>query len=226
MSAAIRCGFWDISQLRESAVAGRAKQGFVELVERVVTSPGTALFNALEAGVPTEMVDVIAGATSLPQATVLRMLGVARSTYNRRALSADPLPTLAGHRVMALLRLAAKMHQLASRGGDVREGEALARYQWFAAWLTRPMAHHGHKAPAELLRNHEGQLLLEHEIEQTWCALPAAPEVQDAFLLRARNAVERSIRGAGGISPRQLLRRMDDRIDAIAERGDVSKAKE
>ena len=41
---------------------------------------------------------------------------------------------------------------------------------------------------------------------------------QDAFLARAREAVERSERGNTGISPQELLRRMDDRLDAAHKR--------
>lgn len=37
---------------------------------------------------------------------------------------------------------------------------------------------------------------------------------QDAFLARARDAVERSEREDNGISPQEVLRRMDARLDA------------
>lgn len=37
--------------------------------------------------------------------------------------------------------------------------------------------------------------------------------VQDQFLARAQTAVERARREGSGISPDELLRRMDDRID-------------
>jgi hypothetical protein len=37
---------------------------------------------------------------------------------------------------------------------------------------------------------------------------------QDAFLARARDAVDRSEREGTGISPQELLKRMDDRLEA------------
>ncbi|HSI48614.1 MAG TPA: YlcI/YnfO family protein [Ideonella sp.] len=37
---------------------------------------------------------------------------------------------------------------------------------------------------------------------------------QDAFLTRARDAVERSEREGTGIPPQEVLRRMDDRLEA------------
>lgn len=46
---------------------------------------------------------------------------------------------------------------------------------------------------------------------------------QDAFLARAQDAVERSEREGSGISPQELLRRMDDRLDAAHRRLEVSK---
>jgi hypothetical protein len=46
---------------------------------------------------------------------------------------------------------------------------------------------------------------------------------QDAFLSRARAAVERSEREDRGISPREVLRRMDDRLEAARKRLAASK---
>ena len=41
---------------------------------------------------------------------------------------------------------------------------------------------------------------------------------QDAFLARARDAVERSEREDSGISPQDMLRQMDARLDSARER--------
>lgn len=41
---------------------------------------------------------------------------------------------------------------------------------------------------------------------------------QDAFLARARDAVARSEREDGGLSPQEVLRRMDDRLEAARRR--------
>ena len=41
---------------------------------------------------------------------------------------------------------------------------------------------------------------------------------QDAFLARARDAVERSEREDNGMSPQEVLRRMDARLDAARQR--------
>lgn len=38
--------------------------------------------------------------------------------------------------------------------------------------------------------------------------------MQDAFVRRARDAVERAVQQGGGISPEEMLKRMDDRLAA------------
>ncbi len=45
---------------------------------------------------------------------------------------------------------------------------------------------------------------------------------QDAFLARARDAVERAARDGSGITPQELLKRMDDRISAASRDGERS----
>jgi hypothetical protein len=41
---------------------------------------------------------------------------------------------------------------------------------------------------------------------------------QGAFLRRAEDAVERGVRDGGGISPEEMLKRMDDRLDEARHR--------
>ena len=41
---------------------------------------------------------------------------------------------------------------------------------------------------------------------------------QDAFLARARDSVERSAREDSGLSPQELLQRMDAKLDAATQR--------
>ena len=48
---------------------------------------------------------------------------------------------------------------------------------------------------------------------------------QDAFLGRARDAVERSERDDNGISPQEMLRRMDARLDVARQRLAASKSR-
>lgn len=219
-------GFWTIDRGRDDSAAGRPSQVFADLVDRVLKHPGALLFDVLEAGVPTEMVAVIAGAMFQPHREVLRMLGVTPATFGRRATLSGVLPPLAGHRVMALLRLAATMHRTIDKAGKRAPGEVLCRQDWLAAWLKQPMKRLGRRTPAEMLRNAEGLRVLEMEIERIWGESSEWIQVQDAFLLRARDAVERATLGVGGISPSELLKRMDDRIEAALPRIDLRSKEE
>jgi hypothetical protein len=45
---------------------------------------------------------------------------------------------------------------------------------------------------------------------------------QDAFIVRSRDAVERAVHEGGGITPDELLKRVDDRIDAALLRAQRS----
>ena len=221
MGTATAHGFWTIQRGRAGSAASRPSRVFADLVDRVLTQSGTVLFDALEFGVPTEMVAVVAGAMSQPHVEVLRMLGVSPATFRRREALNNVLPTLAGHRVMSLLRLAATMHRTIDKDGKRSTGEVLGRHDWLAGWLRQPMLQFGRRTPAEMLRNAEGLRVLELEIERIWGESSEWIQVQDAFLLRARDAVERASPGFGGISPCELLKRMDDRIEAALPRIDL-----
>lgn len=218
MSAETAHSFWEISQLRGRSKVDSQASAFAELVDRVLKCRGTVLFDALEVGVPTVMVDIVAGAMSQSHSKVLRMIGVTPATLRRRMASDAPLPPLAGHRVMALLRVAATMRRTLDKVGEPSASDALGRHAWLAGWLMQHLGQLGGRTPAELLRNPEGLRVLEHEIERIWNELPAWRQAQDAFLLRARDAVEISAREDGGISPRELLMRIDERIDRASRR--------
>ena len=41
---------------------------------------------------------------------------------------------------------------------------------------------------------------------------------QDAFLMRSQDAIDRALRDGSGISPQELLKRVDDRLDEARRR--------
>ena len=57
--------FWVVQIKRQNAGVKEWRRAFHDLVGRVIASPGVTLFNAVEAGVPTYLVNVIAGATAV-----------------------------------------------------------------------------------------------------------------------------------------------------------------
>ena len=173
VDAALAPDFWAPPQRRRSAAAAQGRQTFQALVLRVAAAPGAGLFDALEGGVPTRMVGVIAQTLGESASAVMALLGVSLTTLRRKEEAGEPLPDVAGHRVMALLRLVATLRRLLAESGDA---QALAQFDleaWVARWLRLPLPEMGGKTPAELLRNPEGQRALEQVLERMRGGLPA-----------------------------------------------------
>lgn len=173
LNPALVADFWAAPPRRRNAAASSGRQTFQALVSRVAAAPGAGLFDALEHGVPTRMVGVIAETLGESASAVMALLGVSLTTLRRKDEADEPLPDVAGHRVMALLRLVATLRRLLAESGDA---QALAQFDleaWVARWLRLPLAEMGGKTPAELLRNPEGQRALEQVLERMRGGLPA-----------------------------------------------------
>jgi putative toxin-antitoxin system antitoxin component (TIGR02293 family) len=137
-----------------------------EFVDSVLDAPGVVLFDAVEAGVPTYMVDVIADATRQPASAVMEFIGVSATTFKRKDEASEPLPDVAGHRVMSFLRIVATLRRMLDESGDA---QAMAKFDlnaWLAAWMRQPLAELRGKTPAELLRNPEGLRAVEQVLER------------------------------------------------------------
>jgi len=102
--------FWPTFRGHKSP--GQQRSTFSTLVQEVLATPEVDLYDAIEAGVPTYMVDVIAAATGEPAADVMEFIGVSQTTLRRKVEAKEPLPDVAGHRVMAFLRVAATLRRL------------------------------------------------------------------------------------------------------------------
>lgn len=149
------------------------RRAFQELVGRVMASPGVSLFDAVEAGVPTRMVHVIAGATGGSIADVMDMIGVSATTFRRKEEANEALPDVAGHRVMGFLRVAATLRRLLNESGDPDRLKDFDLESWVAQWMREPLPALGGKTPAAMLRNPEGQRAVEQVLERMRGGLPA-----------------------------------------------------
>jgi uncharacterized protein (DUF2384 family) len=140
----------------------------------VLSCSAVTLFDAVEAGVPTYVIDVMAGAMSLAPSCVLEVLGVSATTYRRRDCAKRPLPDLAGHRAMGVLRTAAAaLRQLLEESGDDGAVKMFDLSKWFGAWLHESLPELGGRSPAEMLRNAEGVHALEAVFHRMRGGLPA-----------------------------------------------------
>ena len=139
---------------------------FHDLVGRVISSPGVDLFDAVEAGVPTFMVDMIAGATGEPMSNVMDLIGVSQTTFRRKEEAREPLPDVAGHRVMGFLRVVATLRKLLEESGDPEQLKEFDLGGWVSQWMREELPELGGKTPAQMLRNPEGQRAVEQVLER------------------------------------------------------------
>jgi putative toxin-antitoxin system antitoxin component (TIGR02293 family) len=165
--------FWAIEFKRETASPHAWKRAFHILVDRVIESPGVVLYDAVESGVPTYMVDLIAGATGEAVTRVMDVIGVSQTTYRRKDDAGEPLPDAAGHRVMGFLRVIATLRRLLEESGDAKKLAKFDLEAWVAQWMREPLPELGDKTPAEMLRNPEGQRAVEQVLERMRGGLPA-----------------------------------------------------
>jgi len=165
--------FWVVQIKRQNASAKDWRRAFDDLVGRVIASPGVTLFDAVEAGVPTYLVNVIAGATGEAVTNVMDIIGVSQTTFRRKEEANEPLPDVAGHRVMGFLRVVATLRRLLEESGDPERLKDFDLDAWVAQWMREPLPELGGKTPAEMLRNPEGQRAVEQVLERMRGGLPA-----------------------------------------------------
>lgn len=136
------------------------------LVARVREAPGVQLYDAVEAGVPTDVVKLIAKATGEPVSVIMGLAGVSQTTFVRNEAANRPLPDVAGHRIMAYLRLLATLRRMLDESGDPEQMKTFDLEGWFARWVHEKLPELGNKAPADMLRNPEGQRAVEQVLER------------------------------------------------------------
>jgi putative toxin-antitoxin system antitoxin component (TIGR02293 family) len=136
------------------------------LVERVREASGVQLYDAVEAGVPTDVVKLIAKATGEPASAIMGLAGVSQTTFVRNEAANRPLPDVAGHRIMAYLRLLATLRRMLDESGDPEQMKTFDLEGWFARWVHEKLPELGNKAPADMLRNPEGQRAVEQVLER------------------------------------------------------------
>src|SRR5947208_15212106 len=148
--------FWVVHIKRPNTTAKDWRRAFDDLVGRVIASPGVTLFDAVEAGVPTYLVNVIAGATGEAVNNVMDIIGVSQTTFRRKEEGNEPLPDVAGHRVMGFLRVVATLRRLLNESGDPEQLRDFDLDAWVAQWMREPLPELGGKTRAEMLRIPEG----------------------------------------------------------------------
>ena len=158
--------FWALRLKKPSANLRERRRELIDLVNRVSESPGVVLFHAVEAGVPTCVVNMIAGATGEPITAVMDLIGVSQTTFRRKEEAKQRLPDVAGHRVMGYLRVVATLRRLLNESGEPEQLKSFDVEAWVAQWMREALPELGGKTPAEMLRNPEGQRAVEQVLER------------------------------------------------------------
>jgi len=146
---------------------------FSDVAARVERSPGVVLYEAIEEGVPTDLVDLVARALRLPPSQVSKMIGVSATTLRRKRLTRKQLPELAGHRLVGLLRIAAMFRRAPTQPDDVDRGTPFDFGGWLGDWLLTSHPGLDGRTPAHLLRNPEGLRVVEQLVERMSGGRPA-----------------------------------------------------
>jgi putative toxin-antitoxin system antitoxin component (TIGR02293 family) len=156
---------------RTSARNSRAV--FHELLGLINDCPPVDLYEAVEEGVPTAVVPVIAGAFGGTHESVMDLIGVSETTFRRKQEASEPLPEVAGHRVMGFLRIVARLQRLLQESGDPAQLASFNLDAWVRDWMREPLPEFGGKTPAQMLRNPEGQRAIEELLDRMRGGLPA-----------------------------------------------------
>lgn len=162
--------FWNVSK---RDLERQPKVALHSLLDRVQRSSSVQLYDAVELGVPTAMVMLMAGAFGQPVASMMQLMGVSETTFRRKDEAAEPLPEVSGHRVMGLLRIMSTLRRLLAESGDPARVSEFDLEAWISEWIRAPLPQLGGKTPAEMLRNPEGHRAVEDLLERMRGGLPA-----------------------------------------------------
>ena len=161
---------WD---LKKRDLTRNPRHAFHVLLHRVKESPSVYLYDAVEQGVPTSVVLLIAGAFGGSRESVMDLIGVSETTFRRKEEMKQPLPEAAGYRVMGFLRVVAKLQRLLEESGNADEVADFDLESWVKEWMREPLPEFGGKTPADMLRNPEGQRAVEELLDRMRGGLPA-----------------------------------------------------
>ena len=111
-------------------------------------------------GVPARELVAMSQAMGLPREQLMRALGLARSTVERKIAQRGTLSQPEGERLIGLERLIGQVDAMVrdSAADDAANGAAdFDAARWFARWMAEPVAALGGMAPQDLLDTADGR---------------------------------------------------------------------
>lgn len=114
-------------------------------------------------GVPAELLTYLAEALGISREKLYQMIGLPRSTGDRKVREGHRLDADQGERVLGLARLVGQVERMVAESGDSEDFDAAG---WLAAWLDDPVPALGGRRPGELLDTAEGRALVSRLLMQ------------------------------------------------------------
>lgn len=114
---------------------------------------------AIKQGVPAVHLNVLAECMNTPKEFLINMLGLSRTTVNRKIAEKQPLPLPESERVLGLESLIGQAQNMVMESGDTADFDAAI---WISGWLASPLPALGNRKPATYMDTVEGQKLMSH----------------------------------------------------------------
>ena len=138
---------------REQGAGAARALDFVDLfravpVERVAR---------VKAGVMARDLTPIGQRMALSNERLYALLGLSRSTVDRKVREDKPLSRDEGERVLGMARLVGQAEAMVAESGDAADFDAP---KWLAGWLAQPLPALADRAPGEFMDTAEGQALV------------------------------------------------------------------
>jgi putative toxin-antitoxin system antitoxin component (TIGR02293 family) len=114
---------------------------------------------AIKQGVPAVHLNVLAECMSTSKEFLVNMLGLPRTTLNRKIGEQQPLSLAESERVLGLASLIGQAQNMVLESGNTTDFDAA---QWLSGWLVSPLPALGNTKPAAYMDTVEGQKLMSH----------------------------------------------------------------
>lgn len=120
-------------------------------------APAADRIHAIEAGVPSQFLAVLAEDMDVPQNTLYGWAGIAPATAKRKLGARKPLSPGEGERAVGIAQLLGQVQALVQASGN--QGAFDAR-KWTARWLGQPNPALGGQTPGRYMNTAEGRAIV------------------------------------------------------------------
>lgn len=120
-------------------------------------------------GVPPRLITLLADELAITRKRLYQVVGLPRSTGDRKIRKSQPLNTDQGERVLALAILIGQVERMLDESGDPDYPGGLDNFsaaRWLGQWLSGPVEALGSRTPGELLDTAEGRRLVSRTLRQ------------------------------------------------------------